>query len=62
MNKKQTLPVDSFFAMKHFSDFLCEYEKSEILKYDHIYYISDMSHKITTSVETTYADEKYKYD
>ena len=48
--------------MKHFSDFLCEYEKSEILKYDHIYYISDMSHKITTSVETTYADEKYKYD
>ena len=33
---------------------------SEIIKYDYIYYISDMSHKINRSVKTAYADEKYK--
>ena len=54
------MPVDPFFATKDFSDFLCEYEKSEILKYKYIYYISDISHKINTSIETAYAGEKYK--
>ena len=47
--------------MKHFSDFLCEYEKLEILKYDYIYYISDMRHKINASAEVAYADDKYEY-
>lgn len=37
---KVTFPVDPRTAVQHLSKFLLEYEKSEILEYDQIYYVN----------------------
>jgi len=54
-------PVDSQYVLQNFSSFLSPYEKEEIVKYNQVYYLSDIYHKLIARSDSEFDDERYRF-
>jgi len=48
-------------VLKYYSNDLSPYEKTEVSKYENIYYIADMNHKLPSKAEQDFDDDKGDY-